>query len=381
MRRVRDPVHGSVPLRPLEAALLDTRPMQRLRRIRQLGLTHLVFPGAEHSRFGHSVGACHVAGRLADALVAAGWDGDVGLVRAAALLHDVGHPPFSHAGEQGEPHERMSARVIRETEIADVLRRFGRSAEDVLGAFDPARAPVEAAIVSGQVDADRMDYLLRDGYMCGVPYGRFDLGGLVDALALGADGRPAVHRAGLQAVEGLLLARYGMFLQVYFHRTRRVLDRLLEQVMPEWPDDVDAWLEWDDGRVFELLRDDPRPAARALRHREGIPACVAEIELSAAPARRDAADALARHLAEHLGVPPLVDSSARLEAFRVGGDIRILDEDGSVYSVFEASPVLRRMDPGVEIRRIYVPREVAAEGRAIAARFRREGVQLRLFEA
>ena len=99
MHRVRDPIHGMVELRPVEAALIDTRAFQRLRRIKQLGLTHLVYPGAEHSRFTHSIGACHVAGMLAENLERHGWQGSVEEVRVATLLHDLGHPPFSHAGE------------------------------------------------------------------------------------------------------------------------------------------------------------------------------------------------------------------------------------------------------------------------------------------
>lgn len=378
MTALRDPVHGVVALAPVERALLDTTPMQRLRRIRQLGLTHLVFPGAEHSRFVHSVGAAHVAGRLGEVLARAGWRGDVRLLRVAALLHDVGHPPFSHAGEQEVAHERMSAAIVRHDEVASTLRAHGLEPEEVLAVFDPRHDPVAAAVVSGQLDADRMDYLLRDAHMCGVSHGLYDLPQIVANVVPTADGI-AVRRDGLHAAEGLLLARASMFLQVYFHRTRRVLDLLLAEVLPRWPSDVEGWLSWDDARVLELLRDDARPAARAIRDRRELPACVAEFEITADPGERAAAEGLAVALTEALGEPPRVDSSARLVAFKPAGDIPVIDASGRTTSIFTASPVLRRMDPDIELRRLYVPRALVNPAREAVDSFQRRGAQLKLF--
>ncbi len=392
MHRIRDPIHGFIDLRPVEAALIDTRAFQRLRRVKQLGLTHLVYPGAEHSRFVHSVGACHVAGLLGAALTRAGWVGNTELVRIAALLHDLGHPPFSHAGERGVPHEDMTLLLVQTGEIAGVLAAHGVdpvAIASIIGGGGPAPRnaprssdsaasdPIAHALVSGQLDADRMDYLLRDARMCGVRYGEYDLPRLIESIVPGPEGGVAVRGAGLHAVEGMLLARYSMFQQVYFHRTRRILDLLLEEVLPDWPTDPEAFLDWDDARAGELLRVDPRPAARAVWERR-VPACVAELEVSEDPAQRAEADAIASHLADMLGVPPRVDSSARLVTFRPAGDIPILD-GGRTRSVFAASPVLRRMDPTVEIRRIYVDRPYADAARESVAAFRREAVQLRLF--
>ncbi|MFN7145239.1 MAG: HD domain-containing protein, partial [Myxococcota bacterium] len=147
MHRVRDPIHGFLDLRPVEAALVDTRAFQRLRRVKQLGLTHLVYPGAEHSRFVHSLGACHVAGLLATSLQRAGWTGNADVVRVSALLHDLGHPPFSHAGERGVPHEEMTLRLVREGEVAEVLTAYGMDPEEVAGVIsggggrDPTHTP------------------------------------------------------------------------------------------------------------------------------------------------------------------------------------------------------------------------------------------------
>ncbi|MES2643232.1 MAG: HD domain-containing protein [Myxococcota bacterium] len=380
MHRVRDPIHGFIDLSPVEAALVGTRAVQRLRRVKQLGLTHLVYPGAEHSRFVHSLGACHVAGLLGASLARAGWSGDIALVRVCALLHDLGHPPFSHAGERGVPHEHMTLALVRSGEVAEVLAAHGVDPAAVAATIAGTGDPVASTLVSGQLDADRMDYLLRDARMCGVRYGEYDLPRLVESVVPAPDGGLAVRGAGLHAVEGLLLARYSMFQQVYFHRTRRVLDLLLEDVLPDWPTDPEGFLDWDDGRAFELLRHDPRPAARAIWERR-IPACVAELEVSADPTQRAEADAIAARLGEVLGAAPRVDSSARMVTFRPSGDIPILDTDGRVRSVFAASPVLRRMDPHVEVRRIYVDRALAERARAEVAAFRGQAVQLRLFKA
>jgi hypothetical protein len=214
--------------------------------------------------------------------------------------------------------------------------------------------------------------------MCGVRYGEYDLPRLVESVVPAPDGGLAVRGAGLHAAEGLLLARYSMFQQVYFHRTRRVLDLLLEEVLPDWPSDPEAFLDWDDGRALELLRVDPRPAARAIWERR-IPVCVAELEISADPAQRIEADAIAARLGDVLGAAPRVDSSARMVTFRPSGDIPILEADGRTRSVFAASPVLRRMDPHVEVRRIYVDRAHADQARAEVATLRGNAVQLRLF--
>lgn len=381
MHRIRDPIHGFIAVRPAEAALVDTPAFQRLRRIRQLGLTTYVYPGAEHTRFAHSLGACHVAGLLADSLRAAGWAGDPALVRLAALAHDLGHPPLSHAGERGMRHEAWTLRILRHPSVAEVLAAHDVDAEAVAALVAGEGDPVGAALVAGQLDADRMDYLLRDSRMCGVRYGEYDLARLVETVTL-ADGPhgPAVAltRAGLHAAEGLLLARYSMFQQVYFHRTRRILDLLLDEVLPDWPEAVEAYLEWDDGRLLERLRGDDRPAARAVWHRR-LPACVAEMEVSGDPVARAEAESIAGALADAGLGRVWLDTTARLRAFRPEGDLPLVEGDGRLTSVIAASPVLRRMDPEVELRRVYVEREAADRARAVVEGVRRRAVQLRLF--
>ena len=251
----RDPIHGFIEADELEAALVRTRPMQRLRSIRQLGLTHLVFPGAEHSRFGHALGTMHLAGRVYDTLARAEeMPLDPGsrararrLVRAAALLHDLGHAPFSHWAEDlfedGIDHEEMSRRLLAGDEISDVFERFGDGVESsdvirLLGDRLDGPERLLSPIVSGELDVDKMDYLLRDSLFCGVRYGNFDLDQVVSTVRPLYDDATGEHRLGidaegLHAVESLILARYYMFTQVYFHVTGKALELHLNEWLHE----------------------------------------------------------------------------------------------------------------------------------------------------
>ena len=197
MLAFRDPIHGFIRADRLEAALIQSRPVQRLRSIRQLGFGYLVFPGAEHSRFGHVLGAMDLAGRLYDA-IAAKSDGllptgseavERRLARAAALLHDIGHAPFSHSAEDlfeaGIDHEGMTRRLLASDEIRRVFDAHGDGighddVERLLAGPEDPRARLLAKIVSGELDVDKMDYLLRDSLFCGVRYGNYDLDRLLD---------------------------------------------------------------------------------------------------------------------------------------------------------------------------------------------------------
>lgn len=293
---VRDPVHGFILYDDLERDLINSRPFQRLRRIKQLALTHLVYPGAVHTRFEHSLGVMEVATQLFDTIMQKGGPGllqALGIeregererlrrvLRVAALLHDVGHPPFSHAPEEKllpGGHEAMTARLIRETEIRSIIEeqhyRAGiRVEEDVIPvAVDPefARVPLSAEhqflteLITGVLGADRMDYLLRDSLHTGVKYGQFDLHRLAHTLTWvrhPATDDPVVglEVGGVHAAEGLILARYFMFQQVYHHAVRRVYDHHLRQALTEllpglmWPADPGEYLTWDDSRAESMI--------------------------------------------------------------------------------------------------------------------------------
>lgn len=228
---LRDPVHDLITFDldshgdPVLLRLMDCREFQRLRRIRQLGMAHFAFPGAEHSRFAHSIGVMHLARRIVDRL-APGLDPLLRLATAAAgLLHDLGHGPFSHVIEKyfADHHEAWTARIILSpnTEVHRVLAgvdaSLPRLVVDVIeGTIDP---PWLAQVVSSQLDADRFDYLQRDSLMTGVKYGVFDLERLIMMLRLTERGdRVFVAHKGLLPVEKYLQSRYQMYRQVYFHK-------------------------------------------------------------------------------------------------------------------------------------------------------------------
>ena len=245
-RIYRDPVHNIIPLRDdtaeeqLMIRLIDAPEFQRLRRIKQLGLGLYTYQGAEHSRFTHSLGALHLMTRILDRLAdrVSIAPADRAAARAAALLHDVGHGPFSHAMEKvlGVRHEEMTMLAVSspDTELNVTLRSFSvempeRVAAIIAGAFKPAAL---AQLVSSQLDVDRMDYLLRDSLMTGAKYGLYDLEWIINALQIDeAADRIYVTARGVHAVEEYLQARYYMFRQVYFHRTLRSAEAVLRSAL------------------------------------------------------------------------------------------------------------------------------------------------------
>lgn len=255
---LRDPVHGLVAFETDEErivdALMPSRELQRLRRIRQLGFTSLSYPGADHTRFSHSVGSAHVMTRFLKRL--RDLDEQVPFWQratterareslAAALLHDLGHGPFSHLFEEAWPaapsHEEWTSRILLDegTDTHRILSDLDsnlprRTAELVHGRHE---VTFLARAVSGTFDVDRCDYLLRDAHFTGVGYGRFDLDWLLRSLRLGDsddDKAPALAidgPKGLPAIESFVLARLFMFQQVYFHKASRASEWMLTQLL------------------------------------------------------------------------------------------------------------------------------------------------------
>jgi uncharacterized protein len=322
MKRIFDPIHHFIELSAAEARLLDLPVMQRLRRLRQLGLAYLAFPSAEHSRFTHALGALAMGTRAFDELVrhgpeffddAADLEYQRRLVRAALLLHDIGHGPFSHACEAvlGVRHEARTSQLLKLPDLGSGLAALDVDAGDVLGliAGDPeSRYPALRELVSGpNLDADRMDYLQRDAYFTGVATGRYDAEQLVASLRLfERDGRVVlgIDARGVVALESFVLARYMMFASVYFHHTTRIFERVLQDVLRElWPDPhaldpIGEFLRWDDFRVLNELSDRQSESARALRERIVVYGVAAEFN-----AERDLRvyEACERTLAQRFG--------------------------------------------------------------------------------
>lgn len=245
-RNYRDAVHNiiridtSTPDGALAARLIDTPEFQRLRRIRQLGLAFFAYQSAEHSRFTHSLGAFHIATRLLDRLGSKYQieENDRIAVRIAALLHDVGHGPFSHVMESilAFHHEEYTIGAVLDskTAIGQVLGDFSPEIADSIAAIIRGnfRQKSLGQLISSQLDADRMDYLLRDSMMTGVKYGIYDLEWIIRSLEIDqSEDRLYVSSRGLYAVEDYLQARYYMFRQVYFHRTLRAAECVLRSLM------------------------------------------------------------------------------------------------------------------------------------------------------
>ena len=299
---IRCPVYGFITYSDWEREIISQPAFQRLRRIRQLAWTDYVYPGAMHTRFEHSLGVMHMATMLYRGIAQRSRDilqAELGynedglrrhevLIRLAALFHDIGHSPFSHGAEELFPfdeadpprpyrHEIYSANIVRHC-FADVISshpantNYGFTATEVAnlleGNPDAGKALFWRELIDGQTDADRMDYLLRDSLHTGVEYGRYDWRRLVQTVVAasepgGSAPRIGVTEGGWHAAEGLILARYFMFTQVYFHKTRVIYDFHLQQALAEilsngrFPkpigEDLDAYLGWDDWRVLGAL--------------------------------------------------------------------------------------------------------------------------------
>ncbi len=293
--RVRDPVHNFLQLREKEAELLGTRLFQRLRGIRQLALASLVYPGALHTRFDHSLGVCHVAGMMAVQLGLP--DDEVQLVRQAALLHDLGHGPFSHVSENmlkryAEPetipeeqkkekiHELITAHLVaNDPQIVDILGK--QTCIRIAKLLSAGHGqPALRSIVSGPLDADKQDYLLRDSLFCGVQYGVFDIHQFHRSLTLhGAEDEKElmITPDGIHPVEQYVLAKYYLTTNVYRHRVRLITDQMIVRAIvlgieEDGLDDLkriyafdnsDAFMqhytEWDDGRLLHAFDKRARP--------------------------------------------------------------------------------------------------------------------------
>lgn len=279
LHEIRDPVHVFIRVDNDEREVLDSRPLQRLRHIHQLGLTYLLYPGATHRRFEHSLGVMELSSRIFDVVTNPDnireevkrilppdhqriyWRR---VLRMAALCHDIGHLPFSHSADnrifqEGWSHERMAAEIIDSKEMKVIWQKITPPlrSEDIikvaigpkeasragLGDFSDWEAILSEIIVGDTFGADRMDYLLRDSLHTGVAYGKFDHYRLVDTLRILPKGRSAADskeptlgllEGGLQSAEALLWARYFMYSQVYCHPVRRIYDIHLGDFLESW---------------------------------------------------------------------------------------------------------------------------------------------------
>jgi uncharacterized protein len=266
---ITDPVHRSIRFSQVEKEVIDSPAFQRLRRIRQLAGAHLVYPSAQHSRFEHSLGAMHIAGLAGETLLGKGYiDHAEALqdLRLAALLHDIGHGPFSHLFEEvleyrcKTTHEEMGRNVIMQTEISDILDKHGFSADQICRlSFGQSKVNFMNEIISGGLSADIMDYLPRDGLFTGAEYAKVDYHRLTSSLEVSKN-RLALNRSALNSLESMLISRYEMFKAVYFHKTVRSAEVMLLYSMTEADEalgltdtSVHSYLELTDEATLERL--------------------------------------------------------------------------------------------------------------------------------
>lgn len=241
MSEIRDPIYGFIELDDIEVKVIDTVVFQRLRKIRQLALANLVYPTANHTRFDHSLGVFYIAKRMVDRVLPVD-EGRKQIVRLAALLHDLGHGPFSHISEDvlkryrpdssntEEIHEDITIRIIQsDSELKNILGagRISQIIDLLKGKYD-TEIPLMKKIVSGPIDSDKQDYLLRDSYFCGVKYGIYDIERLINTLAT-TDDKDLLIKEGIHTLEQFVLAKFYMINQVYNHKTRRVTDAMLKR--------------------------------------------------------------------------------------------------------------------------------------------------------
>lgn len=269
---VRDPIHGLVEYNDTEEKIINSEIFQRLRGIKQLALASLVYPGAHHTRFEHSVGVMHLAGKVGKCLKLPGER--VKILRLAGLLHDIGHGPFSHVSEQIiEKHidknilygykaqnvqELMSILLI---EINEEIKKILSADEiDKVKALlqKQERRTLDKDIISGPIDADKFDYLLRDSYFAGVKYGTYDLDKVIESLSpvhiSRNDQQLGIREEGIYSIEQLLLAKYHMNVQVYQHRLRRITDAMLvrgiEFALNEGLEEIEKIYKFKDDNVY-----------------------------------------------------------------------------------------------------------------------------------
>ena len=288
----RDPLYGFIYVDDLEKKIIDSSAFQRLRNIKQLGMTYLVYPGATHTRFEHSLGTMEAASRMFDNIVSKNDNKEIlkwgkedinyfrKILRLSALLHDIGHLPFSHSAERElmpkemgfENHEDYTYAIIKDFyEITKIIESdLGKEESERIASIAASKHLEKEdeflnSLIAGELGADRIDYLIRDSHHIGVYYGRFDYHRLFQTLLIrkteNENIQLAIEEGGAHTVEGMILARYFMFKQVYFHKTRRILDIHLSDFLKKilsnnrFPCNISEFLKWDDNQIYNLIKE------------------------------------------------------------------------------------------------------------------------------
>lgn len=431
MNQFRDPVHGFIEVSDEEKKIVDSAPFRRLRNIKQLATTNLIYHGAEHTRFGHSLGVMHLVSKTFDAVMqkkpglfsrSKGTNDKIckyyrQILRLMALCHDLGHAPFSHASEElfpdGRTHEDYTRDIICGKEVGNHIRAIGArfqreygedyqitpeliwmiySGDVMADGYKRPDYPFLQSFMDGELDCDKMDYLLRDSKYCGVSYGKYDLERFISTLTVyKAKGTMtlAIEKGGVQALEEFILARYFMFIQVYFHKTRRYFDKqlveALKKILPDgrYPGKIKEYLKWDDNRVMYELQNCGSQKVRPFLDRITM-SCVYETPAHAGPAETQSFDLICNLLCDKLGGRYLMTDSVDKAAHKLhpsyfaakggeddsGKSIIILDRDTSrPRNLMEESRILNGIIQPINIRRIYVKKEMSEKAKDVIKGF------------
>lgn len=356
MTTIKDSVHDHIEVEGVAAALLDTPAVQRLRHVKQLGTVQLVYPSANHTRFEHSLGVYHLASRALDHLGVDGKRAD--RVEAAAMLHDVGHGPFSHNIEElthrhtGKYHDDVDG-LLAEGAVGEVLREHDLDPGRVAGLV--AGEGKFGQLVSGELDVDRMDYLVRDAHHTGVPYGTIDTGRLVRELTF-VDEELVLDEGNVQTAESLLLARALMNPVVYTHHVARIskatLRRAAERLLDAPDVTADQVRRMDDHELLVALRTNPESRELAGRYdrrdlyKRAVWAEYGDVPESVREADHETVRDLEAGIAATAGVadgdvildvpaePSMRESTARVV---VGGEIRRLEKQSPLVSALRTA--------------------------------------------
>ncbi|MCS7103342.1 MAG: HD domain-containing protein, partial [Candidatus Korarchaeum sp.] len=350
----KDPIHGYLRISPEELTLIDSFPLQRLRRIKQLPGSDYVYPGAVNTRFEHSLGVMHLAGMMGESL--RGERETIELLRLAGLLHDIGHGPFSHSFENilmesfGISHEEMTSVVIRKTEISDLLGRMGFHPSDVVELIRGMHHERSLSkVINSSIDSDKMDYIVRDSYHTGAGYS-VDIHRIA-SNAVESNGDLAINIRALEAIESLFMARLLSYRTIYYHKTSRGVQLMLEMGMRSILDrlgldgirsDPNPFLELDDYRVWELLRSDVRSKwiVERLTRRDLLKVAWEKHGISLI---KEKIDEVKMRIAELTGVK---ESDVIVDAPIIefaSGDLPKVLREGESIELSEASPVLKRL--------------------------------------
>ncbi|MDH5807136.1 MAG: HD domain-containing protein [Candidatus Methanomethylicaceae archaeon] len=267
---IKDPVHGFVHIYKIEKDVIDTLPLQRLRRIKQLVFVDLVYPGANHTRFEHSIGVMHLAGMVCKALPIDINNEEIQMIRLSALFHDLGHGPFSHTFESilikklNKTHEDLTPWIIKGTELKDILESYGFSVEDIaelsIGKWKKGRKFFNQ-IISSAIDVDKMDFLVRDTHHTGAEYGKVDIHRLIYTMNV-IDDNLLIDSSAIPTLEAFLIARLESFKAIYFHKTARAAQILLVKALEAADEELgicsfkspEEYVKMDDYSIWYLLK-------------------------------------------------------------------------------------------------------------------------------